>query len=611
MQSKSAWIIASLILLIIVLMPLASGCSSEGGPSIYARNDTPFYTDRVVEVRLVTTEENWEFMQDKPLAEEYVPADLWYDGELIPDVAVRTKGNSSLMTTASSGSIRYSLKVDLNFFNSARNLDGVKKLCFNNGFSDPTFMREIIAYEIFAQMGIAAPRASFVDLWMNDTHLGLYTMVEAIDKTFIDNHFSDKNGNLYKPEMPASYLDWTEEDYDEYLAGEGASDEEEEIDPLDINLGGGRLSEIIQALETEEEEEPPSPGGFGFQFGAGLQMPGFMGNDMVELMGLKTNENKPDHTNLFRLLEVLNNEPDATFEEEIEKILDVDETLRYLAVSALIVHLDNYIAMGHNFYLYENKGKFLVLPWDLNMAFGSFNYGLNTDRLINYYIDEPSGGAMEGRPLIDRLLSHPPYLEIYHDYLEELLEGPFSVDTMTNRINELAELIRPYVEADEHKFFTNRQFERGIYKEMTSRPDSSTPQMPGAAPGLSDISQEGLDFIGETFTILKFSQKIRRGLDDKEMELLKANLSIEDLDLVYQILDNPVMMPGMPTFGLDVGLIAFIKERHKSVSEQMAGLRPSGSGDGSGNGGSFGMMGGFGVRDGGNTESPERPDREP
>lgn len=318
-------------------------------------------------------------------------------------------------------------------------------------------------------------------------------------------------------------------------------------------------------------------------------MPGLINSDLVQQMGLKTNENQANHTNLFQFLEVLNNEPDETFVEEIEKVLDVDETLRYLAVSALVVHLDNYIAMGHNYYLYDNNGKFVILPWDLNMAFGTFNYGLNTVQLINYYIDEPSGGPMAQRPLIDRLLSYPPYLEKYHDYLEELLDGPFSLEVMEARINKLADLIRPYVEADEMKFFTNRQFEQGIYKEMTSQPDSSGFQIPGAVPVLTDLTQEGLEFIKENFTIIRFNQMLRRGLTDKEMDLLYASLSREDMELIYSMLDNPVMLAGMPTFGVQIGLINFITARHQSVAEQLAGTRAASSGDGSGNGGSFGM----------------------
>lgn len=191
-------------------------------------------------------------------------------------------------------------------------------------------------------------------------------------------------------------------------------------------------------------------------------MPESPRGDLIELMGLKTNENKPDHSLLVRFLDILNNEPNETFPAEIEKVLDVDEVLRFLAVSTLIVHLDNYIAMGHNYYLYDNNGKFVILPWDLNMAFGTFNFNLNREQLINYYIDEPSGGPMAERPLVKRLLSHQPYLDAYHSYLVELLDEPFAADNMIARIDELVTLIRPYVEADEHSFFSTEQFEIGL-----------------------------------------------------------------------------------------------------------------------------------------------------
>ena len=55
---------------------------------------------------------------------------------------------------------------------------------------------------------------------------------------------------------------------------------------------------------------------------------------------LKTNENSPDYTGLYKFLDVLNNEPDETFPQEIEKVLDIDMTLKFIAVSACIVHLD-------------------------------------------------------------------------------------------------------------------------------------------------------------------------------------------------------------------------------------------------------------------------------
>ncbi len=547
---KSLFIVALLAILLVAM----AGCGQTAAQS-GEEDSAPFYADRVVTVRLVMDKDDWEYMQQNAIQEQYAKANLWYDGELIPDVAVRPKGNSSLMTAASSGTARFSLKVDLNFFNSARNLDGVKKLNFNNGFSDPTFIREVLAYEIFEQMGLPTPRTSFVDLWVNDTHLGLYTMVEQIDKTFLSNHFEDSSGNLYKPEMPAAYLNWTEADL---------TTEADEWSADDVNLGGGKLREILEALglegtdEEADEEElaapqgplgpagnmplggnppegnppqgvppedfepddmPPGDRPAGGMPGGGMPGGSVGRGDYLQQMALKTNENSPDHSALLRLLDVLNNEPDETFAEEIEKVLDVDQVLRFLAVSAAIVHLDNYIGMGHNYYLYEEDGVFTIIPWDLNMAFGTFSSGLDRDGIINFYIDEPSAGSVESRPLL-RLLSIEPYLETYHAYLEELITGPLSPEVINARIDELAEMIRPYVEADELKFYTTEEFERALSQ---------------------DLARDG-----------------RGGT-------------------------------GMAALGLKT----FVAERVESIRQQLNGELPASSGDGSGNGGQD-MMGGGG-----------------
>jgi spore coat protein CotH len=542
-----------ILLLVSIVTAGVTGCA-EGEAN--TSDNGPFYNDRVVTVYIVMSDKDWEYTYNNALQEQYVKADLWYDGEFIPDIAVRPKGNSSLSSAVKDGDARFSFKVDLNFFNSARNLNGVKKLNFNNGFSDPTLIRETLAYELYEQMDIPTPRTSFVDLWVNDTHLGLYTLVEQIDKTFISRNFSYNGGNLYKPEMAASYLNWTEEDLDQQQSTDSRKALYGETDTSGVNLGGGNLDEIMQALDPERNsniEDPAQrffPGNEFFQqnretLPQGIQPPenmappsGFqprqgipqggmmiqggpmmrnMGGDLLEQMGLKTNENNADHTLLFRLLDVLNNEPDETFPDEIEKILDVDETLRFIAVSTLIVHLDNYIGMGHNYYLYENNGKFVVIPWDMNMAFGTFNSGLDREGIVNYYIDEPTAGSMADRPLVNRLLSYQPYLDTYHGYLEELLDGPFDIDTMNNRIDELTTLIYSYVINDDHKFFSTVQFERGLEEDLTE---------------------------------------------------------------------------GRTGGGNPLGLKPFIEDRSTSVREQLAGIRKSGSGNGSGNGGT--RMGGFG-----------------
>lgn len=533
----------------------------------------PFVLDRVVPVKIVMAEKDWQWILSNPRAEQYVRADFWFDGRKYPNVAVRPKGNSSLMSVAGSGSQRLSLKIDFNFFNSAQTFCGLKKLCLNNGFSDPTFIREVLGYELFGQMGLPAPRASFVDLYVNNIHLGLYTQVEPIDKTFLARHFADANGNLYKPEIGAATLNWTQADAEKSEQNNPAPPVQESNTALSIRIGGSRLGDLLRLLDRENGKTtadavagpgfpfaggPAGPGGFGpggppffpgapggfvpdpnqfpfpppggfmpdpnqFPFpppdmnqrspegfargggpfggnfpgrwprdpngfgdrqggpmafgppGQGRRMggpggPGGFGfgrGNLLDNMGLKTNENYASHTALFRLLEVLNQCPDEMFAEEIEEVLDIDQVLRFLAVSVLIVHLDNYIGMGHNYYLYEIDGRFTILPWDLNMGFGVFKMGSFQQDIADFYIDEPVTGSMDDRPLVKRLFAHKPYLDQYHRYLEDLLAGGFAEGVIESRIDQWIALIRPFVEKDELKFFTMEDFEKGITESGT------------------------------------------------------------------------------------------------------------------------------------------------
>jgi len=595
-----------------------------------SNNLEPFITDRVVTLRIVTTEEDWASCQANVLAEEYIKADFWFDGELVPDVAIRPKGNSSLRSAADSGTPRFSLKIDFNFFNVARTFRGLKKLNLNNGFSDPTLIRECLAYELFEQMGIPTPRTSFVDLWVNDTHLGVYTTVEQVDKTFLGRYFIDATGNLYKPEAYAASLNWTEADLEEQRAKLETSEQNNLDSSLDINLGGGKLREIMQALEPRETVndtetsitvpnvprgmmppggqppppggqppppggQPPPPGGWPPPPGGEPPpggMPGNQSRSLIELMGLKTNENCPDYSALLHFLDILNNEPDETFPVEIEKVLDVDGALRFLAVSALIVHLDNYIGLGHNYYLYEINGKFTILPWDLNMAFGTFNGFGAVDRegIMNFYIDEPTVGPLAERPLVQRLLSHQPYLNAYHGYLEALLDGPFSVEVMESRIDQLADLIRPFVQADKLKFYSTDDFERCLSEDVGHvEVRGSTPvgQEPIVTPALSP---ETLACLKKQLGMVILEEFITRRPTPQELKKLKICLTREELAVLPRLLQDAFRTAGQQRqpmkqrSGLTaIGLKTFVIERTASVKQQLDGEQPS-AGDGSGNG---------------------------
>jgi len=55
---------------------------------------------------------------------------------------------------------------------------------------------------------------------------------------------------------------------------------------------------------------------------------------------------------LIALARLVNTTDNEQFKKEIGAYLDVDAFLRFLAVNALIVNIDSFLAGGHNFYLY-------------------------------------------------------------------------------------------------------------------------------------------------------------------------------------------------------------------------------------------------------------------
>jgi spore coat protein CotH len=453
---------------------LGTGCNAMIVEGEEPDENSPFYLDKIISVYIVMEESDWISLLTNAADEKYKQADLWYGSIVLSGIAIRAKGNYKTVAEIYPDSIRYSLKADLNLLNAEQNLDGVRKLNFNNNWSDPTFMREILGYELFRSMDVPAPRASFIDLWVNDIHLGLYTMVEQVDKAFIERNFTYTNGNLYKPEKPAGNLAWTEADLGEEADDSGS----------DINIGGGSFDDITDVIDGDDESDSDAIN--------------TEASSLIEQMGLKTNESTSDHTVLYKLLDVLNNEPDDTFAEEIEEVLDVDEVLHYLAVSVVMVHLDNYIGSGENYYLYENDGKFVIIPWDLNLAFGTYRMDLSTEQALNYYVDEPTCGAVSAKPLVNRLLSNAAYLEKYHEYIEEVLDGGFDNDTINARIDELAELIRSYVKDDETKFYMAEQFEEGISEQVVS--------------GAVALGNEGIP-IGLKYFVEQRSQSVRAQLD--------------------------------------------------------------------------------------------------
>ena len=169
-------------------------------------------------------------------------------------------------------------------------------------------------------------------------------------------------------------------------------------------------------------------------------------------------------TDIKNLTKVLSEMPQGE-KGNIESVLDVDSALKYIAANTVLGNYDSYSGnLVQNYYLYSQKGKFTVIPWDYNMSMAGFGAGNDATTIP---IDEPVMGVdIKNLPLINNLLAVKEYQDKYHEYVKELLSY---LENFENRVTELATTIRPYVEADPTKFYTMEQFEANIkYTEATT-----------------------------------------------------------------------------------------------------------------------------------------------
>lgn len=99
----------------------------------------------------------------------------------------------------------------------------------------------------------------------------------------------------------------------------------------------------------------------------------WISDDIDDYTGVnaKTSTDDSDDEAMISFLSAINNKGAS-----IEDTVDVDNMLRYFATNTALVNLDSYQGnMKHNYYLYEEKGKFSIIPWDYNMSFGGFGAG--------------------------------------------------------------------------------------------------------------------------------------------------------------------------------------------------------------------------------------------
>ncbi len=406
---------ACCVLAAVAALPLCGcgGGSDSGGvfiPEPKPDYDIAYNGTTLDEYELEFSAANWQALQNTPF--EYVSGTLKYKDETYYNVGIRYKGNSSYFAMPG---VKKSFKVHFNEYEPNQRFHGLKKLNFNNGFNDPTLMREALAYRLMRDAGIPASRTSHIKLYItvpgtySREFFGVYTSVEQINKTFLMDRFGNDGGNLFK--------------------SQGMD--------CDLTYLGSDANAYVQK---------------GYE--------------------LKTNEIENDFSDLINLCNVVTNTPDVQFKNAIETVFNVDGFLSWLAVNTVLSYQDSYAGKGHNFYLYHNTdtGRFEYIPWDLNTTFGQSRFGKSADYMLTLDVYEPTFGYY--RILIDRLFNIPEYLSSYEGKLRDLLDLYFNATRMDPRIDAMYGLIKTDVYADSKKQFSDAAFDTSVFQDW---PDATDP----------------------------------------------------------------------------------------------------------------------------------------
>lgn len=439
-----------------------------------------FDSSRVHTIDIVM--DDWDGFLENCEAEEYSACAVVIDGESYKNVVIRAKGNTSLASVAALGSSRYSFKVEFDHYDETKTYHGLDKLNLNNLIFDNTMMKDYLTYRMMAEFGVDAPLCSFVYITVNGEDFGLYLAVEGVEDAFLERNYGGV-GELYKPDSQSfgggrgNGRGFDMDDV-EFYGGEAQTDPTEDAAAEQTASGQGRPTPPSGEDGTPPEwpdgqqpdfsgEMPELPDGEmptmpeGFQVG-GNGGPGGMGSEDVKLQYIdddpdsyanifdnaKTDISEADEERLIASLKKL------SADEDLESVLDVDAVLRYFVVHNFVVNGDSYTgSMIHNYYLYEQDGKLSMIPWDYNLAFGTFQSN-DADSAVNDDID----AVLSDRPMQAWIFSDEAYTAEYHALFAEFLE---TVDWGAI-IDEAYTLIAPYVEQDPTKFCTAEEFETGV-----------------------------------------------------------------------------------------------------------------------------------------------------
>ncbi|HMS61317.1 MAG TPA: CotH kinase family protein [Solirubrobacteraceae bacterium] len=181
-----------------------------------------FEPGRVAEIDLGLSAEAREELEEEP--DEYVAGTFALrtpGGAYGPyTVGVRLKGSGSFRPLGG----KAAFKVSFDHVVAGQRFLGLRRLTLNNMVQDPSMVREALAYEVFRDAGVPAPRTGHAYVRLNGEDYGVYLNVETLDDVALPRWFPTTRhlyeGPLYADVAPGMLEDFEVDEGSEHDRGD-------------------------------------------------------------------------------------------------------------------------------------------------------------------------------------------------------------------------------------------------------------------------------------------------------------------------------------------------------------------------------------------------------
>jgi spore coat protein CotH len=251
---------------------------------------------------------------------------------------------------------------------------------------DEAMLQEPVTNHIFQVMGLPAAKTAYAGVQLNDAAEQFYVISEVIDQTYLDKHFDDAGGVLYKAEL-GSTLSYQGEDPSAYTSSFTQQTRKNSAD----------LAPLIEFIRFLSEADDAT---FESELPVRFDVDAF-----------------------------------ATYLAINNLLVNTDS----------IAGMNN----NYYLYYDDQAARFTLLMWDANESFGRLNFGGGGQSASAHDLFDTGGGRGAGpggmggsNTLVARFLGNTKFKALYEQKLKEVYQQAFVSGSIAAKVDQYAGMIR-------------------------------------------------------------------------------------------------------------------------------------------------------------------------